>query len=933
MAGALAAFPREPYGVQRELVAAAYAALERGGAAVLESPTGTGKTLSLICSVLQWVEDRRAAGARGEGAGCGVKTAEEAGVGAGAGAGAPAWLQAAMEGQAAEAVAAKERRLRERLERARERRTRAERAREGLRGARGSGSFVFRGSRPPAGQPAAKDSSRQEVAGGGEATFALDAWDSGDEEGGAAGRRRQRRHRDEFELCDNGGGAGAAARADLDAELSDAEQEAFSERWKVYYCSRTHSQLAQFVEELGKTRFRNLSVVTLGSRNVMCVNEAVRRLRSSARINERCLELQQGGKKKATPSAGAAEGAASPKTKSGKSRSSSCACPFYAEGRARGGLADEILAAPMELEELLQRGQEEGACPYYASRRALVDADIVVCPYNTLLHRDTREALGVDLARSVVIIDEAHNLLDAVNSVHSSRLSYPQLRAAHAQVSGYYERFRGRMAPGNARHVQTLQHLAGSFLRALRGEQASGGAGAAAAPTGTERRSHGGAPAASLLRVNSFLSDLNVDSVNLFRLVRYCRESKVLFKMSGYGDFAQAQEGQLGEVHHEEAPQAGALHALVGFIAALTHDDSAGRVLVVPPGGANSAAGSRGPAVGELKFVLLNAAEHFREVTDRAHAVVLAGGTLKPVDDVISQLLPHLPSEKIHTFSCGHVVSPDHVLPLALSRGPSGAPLEFKHENRSSPAALDELGRLLVNVCKAVPEGVVCFLPSFAYEEQVYQHFARTGVLGALAQRKRVFREPRSAAEVERMLRDYAAANEQAGAAGVAGGAGSGVTGGLLLSVVGGKMSEGINFSDGLGRCVVMVGLPYPNARDPELLERLRFIGRPGSALQERNLNAAQPSGTVLKPGTRAWDFYENLCMKAVNQSIGRAIRHRGDYAAIVFADRRYCSGGGAAAKIPAWIAQSFRATENFGQAYGALAQFFRKRRQLPGIR
>ena len=72
-------------------------------------------------------------------------------------------------------------------------------------------------------------------------------------------------------LYDDGDGAGAAARADLDAELSDAEQEAFSERWKVYCCSRTHSQLAQFVEELGNTRFRNLSVVTLlGSRNVMC---------------------------------------------------------------------------------------------------------------------------------------------------------------------------------------------------------------------------------------------------------------------------------------------------------------------------------------------------------------------------------------------------------------------------------------------------------------------------------------------------------------------------------------------------------------------------------------------------------------------------------------------------------------------------------------
>jgi len=44
----------------------------------------------------------------------------------------------------------------------------------------------------------------------------------------------------------------------------------------------------------------------------------------------------------------------------------------------------------------------------------------------------------------------------------------------------------------------------------------------------------------------------------------------------------------------------------------------------------------------------------------------------------------------------------------------------------------------------------------------------------------------------------------------------------VLLCVVG-RLSEGINFSDGLGRCVVMVGLPFPNPRDPELMERVRF--------------------------------------------------------------------------------------------------------------
>lgn len=65
----------------------------------------------------------------------------------------------------------------------------------------------------------------------------------------------------------------------------------------------------------------------------------------------------------------------------------------------------------------------------------------------TLL-QDSRESLQLHLEGSIIVVDEAHNLVDAVNSAHSAQVSLQQLNAAEAQLSGYFKRFRSRLAAG-----------------------------------------------------------------------------------------------------------------------------------------------------------------------------------------------------------------------------------------------------------------------------------------------------------------------------------------------------------------------------------------------------------------------------------------------------------------------------------------------------
>lgn len=105
-----------------------------------------------------------------------------------------------------------------------------------------------------------------------------------------------------------------ALLAQLEPEQKAEEEVAEEDVPKVYFASRTHSQLRQLTSELLKTTFSGepetpapangevtvemedpVSLVPLASRRQMCINDKVRLLRED-RLNEACLDMQKSGK-------------------------------------------------------------------------------------------------------------------------------------------------------------------------------------------------------------------------------------------------------------------------------------------------------------------------------------------------------------------------------------------------------------------------------------------------------------------------------------------------------------------------------------------------------------------------------------------------------------------------------------------------------------
>lgn len=408
---------------------------------------------------------------------------------------------------------------------------------------------------------------------------------------------------------------------------------------------------------------------------------------------------------------------------------------------------------------------------------------------------------------------------------------------------------------------------------------------------------------------NDLTRPKGIDQINMFELIQYIQESKLAYKIESYVAHVESQDTAM-KTPKSSTP---VLHTLVSFLVALTNLSSEGRIFYQKIHGGT-------PDI-QLSYLLLSPTHAFSSIASSARAIVLAGGTMSPFNDYKDHLFPSLEPEKITTLSCGHVIPPENlcVWSLASSR-PGAPPFEFSFQKRGDAEMITQLGLAILNLCSRVPDGVVVFFPSYGYLDEVVAEWQKKPGAGAqsiwerLGARKSLFRETKGGSS-EEVLQEYSQAilgdaNKSKGA--------------LLLSVVGGKMSEGINFSDRLGRCVIVIGLPYPNIASPDWKAKIEYIE---TTTQTNLIKQGVNKGDATSQGKQAArDFYENACMRAVNQSIGRAIRHQGDYAAIVLVDRRYGTER-IRGKLPGWIRGGLvkdSHEKGLGGLMGAVGGFFR---------
>uniref|UniRef100_A0A8C5HBJ2 Regulator of telomere elongation helicase 1 n=1 Tax=Gouania willdenowi TaxID=441366 RepID=A0A8C5HBJ2_GOUWI len=281
-------------------------------------------------------------------------------------------------------------------------------------------------------------------------------------------------------------------------------------------------------------------------------------------------------------------------------------------------------------------------------------------------------------------------------------------------------------------------------------------------------------------------------------------------------------------------------------------------------------------------------------INQGVRCIILTSGTLSPLSSFTSEM--RIKFEVLLENS--HVIERDQIFVSIIDRGPDGVHLSSAFDRRFVPENMASLGNTVANLSRVVPHGLLVFFPSFPVMEKTLDFWR----VNRIENVKPIFVEPKGKGTFTEVIDGfYDKVNDPSS------------KGGSFFAVCRGKASEGLDFADTFGRGVIITGLPFPPKLDPKVVLKMQFLDE----MSRKKYLSGQ-------------EWYRQQAFRAVNQAIGRVIRHKEDFGAIFLCDQRF-KNSDARAHLPSWIRPYVRLSDSFGNVVRDVSQFFRVAHKMVG--
>ena len=232
-------------------------------------------------------------------------------------------------------------------------------------------------------------------------------------------------------------------------------------------------------------------------------------------------------------------------------------------------------------------------------------------------------------------------------------------------------------------------------------------------------------------------------------------------------------------------------------------------------------------------------------------SIIFTSGTLSPFKLYENEL-------KIKfgiTLENQHIVPNDQINFNILSEYENGV-FKFDYKNRKNINMIKDLGNKILDYCSEVRNGgILVFFPSFYFLNLCKTIWNENGINKKIEVHKKIFIDSSQDKKLISQLKEQRNKNY------------------IFFSVYRGVASEGLDFSDDSARAVICIGIPFADYSDLRVKLKIEYLNN----IHKDNNDSI--SGN---------EWYLADAMTAVNQSLGRVIRHKNDYGSLLCIDERF---------------------------------------------
>ncbi|XP_053624650.1 regulator of telomere elongation helicase 1 homolog [Plodia interpunctella] len=632
---------------------------------------------------------------------------------------------------------------------------------------------------------------------------------------------------------------------------------------KIIYSSRTHSQLTQAMQELKRSSYRHVKAAVLGSRDQMCIHPEVSKETNNTNKVHMC-----------------------------QLRVKSRTCHFYnnveSKKEDRSVKGDEIL----DIEDLVTVGKKLKCCPYYLSKELKQEADIIFMPYNYILDPKSRKANGVELMNNIIILDEAHNVEKMCEEAASLQIRTTDVALCIDEITHVMRSFSENseeqmdMSLDNNQpkdftcdDLCVLKEIMLAFEKAI--DEINVGPEGSTFTGGyifdllakAEIKDHN--QMAVITLIGNLIQFLSTASASPFQ-----RKGVGLQKMA---DLLTVVYSGTTHSYKERVKMCYKVHVAV--------DDKKNK----KSEGWGALKVSNAKTVERvLSYWCFSPGFGMKQLMEQnVRSIILTSGTLAPLKPLISELGIPIGVQ----LENPHIVKANQICVKIIGQGPDSTQLNSNFQNRNNPKYISSLGRTILSFCRVVPDGLLIFFPSYPIMTKCQENWQAEGIWSSINNIKPIFVEPQRKDTFNTIMHDYYSKISDPSTKGA-----------CFMAVCRGKVSEGLDFADMNGRAVIITGLPFPPFKDPRIVLKKKYL---------------EELRTKEKDFLSGDEWYSLEATRAVNQAIGRVIRHQNDYGAILLCDTRFNSPK-LKGQLSAWLRGHIQVSNKFGETVSEICRFFK---------